>query len=112
MINKGKIPKDVDLTPAFERGAPPIISQAVTLHRPDNRHQRVVPAIGEPEHQAIRYDLETAFDATSVGRNSIVAKALPSTVDLLMDEKPLALPAPPPPQPFGYDQRDYNELLD
>jgi hypothetical protein len=25
LINKGKIPKDVDLTPAFERGAPPMI---------------------------------------------------------------------------------------
>ena len=31
LIAKGVIPKDVDLTPAFERGAPPISSKRVTL---------------------------------------------------------------------------------
>jgi hypothetical protein len=28
LINKGVIPKDVDITPAFERGAPPLSFQA------------------------------------------------------------------------------------
>jgi len=35
LINKGIIPKDVDITPAFERGAPPLSLQPARIHYGD-----------------------------------------------------------------------------
>jgi hypothetical protein len=32
LLNKGIIPKDVDLTPAFEKGAPPVQFKAARFH--------------------------------------------------------------------------------
>ncbi len=63
--------------------------------------------------------METAFDnlGGSLGKFDIVARNVPSRIDLLMLDdkpKPLALTAPPPTQPaqVGPDARAYNELLD
>jgi hypothetical protein len=33
LLNKGIIPKDVDLTPAFEKGAPPVQFKAARFHQ-------------------------------------------------------------------------------
>lgn len=32
LLNKGVIPKDVDLTPAFEKGAPPVMCRGVKFY--------------------------------------------------------------------------------
>lgn len=32
LLNKGIIPKDVDLTPAFEKGAPPVACRGVKFY--------------------------------------------------------------------------------
>ena len=32
LLNKGIIPKDVDLTPAFEKGAPPVQFKSMKFH--------------------------------------------------------------------------------
>lgn len=32
LLNKGIIPKDVDLTPAFEKGAPPVMCKGVRFY--------------------------------------------------------------------------------
>lgn len=32
LVNKGVIPKDVDLTPAFERGAPSLLLKPAKIH--------------------------------------------------------------------------------
>ena len=39
LVNKGLIPKDVDLTPAFEKGAPPVTCKGVKFY--DKREQYV-----------------------------------------------------------------------
>jgi hypothetical protein len=32
LLNKGIIPKDVDLTPAFEKGAPPVLCKGIKFY--------------------------------------------------------------------------------
>ena len=32
LVNKGLIPKDVDLTPAFEKGAPPVTCKSIKFY--------------------------------------------------------------------------------
>jgi len=32
LVNKGSVPKDVDLTPAFEKGAPPVTCKGVKFY--------------------------------------------------------------------------------
>ena len=39
LLNKGIIPKDVDLTPAFEKGAPPVTCKGIKFY--DKREQNV-----------------------------------------------------------------------
>jgi hypothetical protein len=39
LLNKGIIPKDVDLTPAFEKGAAPVLCRGVKFY--DKREQNV-----------------------------------------------------------------------
>ena len=39
LLNKGIIPRDVDLTPAFEKGAPPVSCKGVRFY--DKREQFV-----------------------------------------------------------------------
>ena len=39
LLNKGIIPKDVDLTPAFEKGAPPVTCKAVKFY---DKEEKVV----------------------------------------------------------------------
>lgn len=38
LLNKGKIPKDVDLTPAFEKGAPPVTFKGMKFHDKKDLH--------------------------------------------------------------------------
>jgi hypothetical protein len=39
LLNKGIIPRDVDLTPAFEKGAPPVMCKGVRFY--EKREQNV-----------------------------------------------------------------------
>lgn len=39
LLNKGIIPKDVDLTPAFEKGAPPVMCKGIRFY--DKREANV-----------------------------------------------------------------------
>ena len=44
LLNRGIIPRDVDLTPAFERGAPPIAFKPADLHpKEEERRARLQP---------------------------------------------------------------------
>jgi len=40
LLNKGIIPKDVDLTPAFEKGAPPVQFKGMKFHDKREMHQK------------------------------------------------------------------------
>ncbi len=39
LLNRGIIPKDVDLTPAFEKGAAPVICRGIRFY--DKREQNI-----------------------------------------------------------------------
>jgi hypothetical protein len=58
LLNKGIIPRDVDLTPAFEKGAPPVMCKGIRFY--DKREQNVKREIQTgPTHQnAIKFDLQ------------------------------------------------------
>ena len=40
LLNKGIIPKDVDLTPAFEKGAPPVTCKGIRFYAKQEKFQR------------------------------------------------------------------------
>jgi len=58
LVNKGIIPKDVDLTPAFEKGAPPVTCRGIRFY--DKREQNVRREVmtGGTHTNAIKYDLQ------------------------------------------------------
>lgn len=66
-INRGminlKIPKDVDITPAFERGCPPLLLKPATIHygHPKDYIRREI-ATGPTYHKFIKYDLQPEED--------------------------------------------------
>lgn len=40
LLNKGIIPKDVDLTPAFEKGAAPVTVKSMKFHEKQDKHAK------------------------------------------------------------------------
>jgi hypothetical protein len=40
LLNKGIVPKDVDLTPAFEKGSAPVTVKTMKFHEKSDKHQR------------------------------------------------------------------------
>jgi hypothetical protein len=58
LLNKGIIPKDVDLTPAFEKGAPPVTCKGIRFY--DKREANVKREIqtGAIQTHSIKYDLQ------------------------------------------------------
>lgn len=63
LITKGIIPKDVDITPAFERGAPPLSVQPARVYYGDPKdYLRREVATGPTYHKAIKYDLQPEED--------------------------------------------------
>ena len=57
LVNKGLIPKDVDLTPAFEKGAPPVTCKGVKFY--DKREMNVKREImtGGTLAHSVKFDL-------------------------------------------------------
>lgn len=57
LVSRGLIPKDVDLTPAFEKGAPPVTCKGVKFY--DKREQFVKReiAVGGEGGSQVKFDL-------------------------------------------------------
>ena len=55
LMNKGIIPKDVDLTPAFERGAPPLSNKAIPIY-PGNMRPTQTFVKSDNQAQALKFD--------------------------------------------------------
>lgn len=102
LVNRGTIPKDVDLTPAFERGAPPLLMRPAKIHllNPAVEAKREI-AVVESFKNALKFDFQPVqkIDSSSKRRkdlptmsNSLVPlteyQPMLSKIDLL------ALPAP------------------
>lgn len=58
LLNKGKIPKDVDLTPAFEKGAPPVTFKGMKFHDKKEMYARREVLTGGTQANNVKYDLQ------------------------------------------------------
>lgn len=58
LLNKGIIPKDVDLTPAFEKGAPPVTCKGVKFYAKEEKNVRRDVQVGGTQTHTVRYDLQ------------------------------------------------------
>lgn len=58
LLNKGIIPRDIDLTPAFEKGAPPVMCKGVRFY--EKREQNVKREIqtGPTLQNQLKFDLQ------------------------------------------------------
>ena len=59
LVNKGVIPRDVDLTPAFERGAPSLLLKPAKIHlmNPAAEAKREI-AICDNHKNTLKFDLQ------------------------------------------------------
>lgn len=57
LLNRGMIPKDVDLTPAFEKGAPPVTVRAIKYYDKREKNVRREVMTGGTGTQNIKFDL-------------------------------------------------------
>ena len=57
LVNKGLIPKDVDLTPAFEKGAPPVTCKGVKFYDKREQYVKREVATGGEGAGSIKFDL-------------------------------------------------------
>tara|TARA_B110000285_G_C15140725_1_gene630610 strand:+ start:767 stop:1078 length:312 start_codon:yes stop_codon:yes gene_type:complete len=58
LLNKGIIPKDVDLTPAFEKGAPPVQFKGMTFHDKAEMHAKNDVHTEKFNRNSIKFDLQ------------------------------------------------------
>lgn len=57
LVNKGMIPKDVDLTPAFEKGAPPVTCKSIKFYDKREQYVKREVATGGDGASSIKFDL-------------------------------------------------------
>lgn len=111
LINRGIIPKDVDLTPAFERGAPPLMNRAAPLYPSALKNERVFISSGLPENPHIKYDFNTAETARLEPASAKKPKI--QYVEPIIERLPIKeSPLPPKAPERILDPREYNELMD
>ena len=58
LVTKGLVPKDVDLTPAFEKGAPPVTCKGVKFYDKREQFVRREVATGGEGASNVRFDLQ------------------------------------------------------
>lgn len=64
LLNKGIIPKDVDLTPAFEKGAPPVLFKGVKFHEKKDQYVRGEVYTEKVYKNNIKFDLQPIPETT------------------------------------------------
>lgn len=60
LLNKGIIPKDVDLTPAFEKGSAPMGIRGMRLFEKQTKHVKGEIMMAQGPQSTIKYDLQPA----------------------------------------------------
>ena len=58
LVSKGLIPKDVDLTPAFEKGAPPVTCKGIKFYDKREMHVKRETATGGDGASSVKFDLQ------------------------------------------------------
>lgn len=132
LLNRGIIPKDVDLTPAFEKGAPPVQFRGMKFHDKRDMHVRATVNTQNFSINNIKFDLQPIPESIREDTVAIIPRKSPSGMKALMPNFPvpkqgktanmqLALPAPemmngPGEMTTGKggntSARGYNELMD
>jgi hypothetical protein len=57
LLNRGIIPKDVDLTPAFEKGAPPVQFRGMRFHEKNEQYAKAEVHTEKFNKNSIKFDL-------------------------------------------------------
>ena len=58
LLNKGVIPKDIDLTPAFEKGAPPVQFRGMRFHEKEEQYVKTEVFTEQFNKNNIKFDLQ------------------------------------------------------
>lgn len=99
LMNKGIIPKDVDLTPAFERGAPPLTNKAIAIY-PGNMKPAQTFVKTENQVQAIKFDF--CYNEPKKTFSNLLRQTKAATVDMTFGNEPKE----------EINTRGYDELMD
>ena len=59
LLNRGIIPKDVDLTPAFEKGAPPVQFRSMKFHEKAEQYAKQEVQNEKFNRNTIKFDMST-----------------------------------------------------
>lgn len=92
LLNKGIIPKDVDLTPAFEKGAPPVTCRGVKFYDKREMHVKREILTGGTIANSVKFDLQPVQTRVLVPIKEEVGRKSPERETLHMASKQLALP--------------------
>lgn len=58
LLNKGIIPKDVDLTPAFEKGAPPVQFKTMKFHDKSEQFAKYDVHTEKFNRNSVKFDMQ------------------------------------------------------
>ena len=101
LMNKGIIPKDVDLAPAFERGAPPLTNKAIVIY-PGNMRPAQTFVKTDNQVQAIKFDF--CYAEPKKTNSNFLRQTKAATVEMTFG------PAAGPKEEVN--TRGYDELMD
>lgn len=102
LINRGVIPRDIDLTPAFESGAPPLATKPARYHNWVARNDKGIAQTGGVQSQALKFDLPPEPQPTLPAVS--VRPTHTSYLQLQFDSSPEPPTESPP--------KEYEELMD
>lgn len=100
LMNKGIIPKDVDLTPAFIRGAPPLTNKAVPIYPATMKPSQVFVRSEPQPAAAIKFDF--TYSEPRKTYTNFMRQTKATTVEMTFGEKPRE----------DINTRGYEELMD
>mmetsp|Transcript_13056 Transcript_13056/g.20272 ORF Transcript_13056/g.20272 Transcript_13056/m.20272 type:complete len:179 (-) Transcript_13056:761-1297(-) len=124
LLNKGIIPRDVDLTPAFEKGAPPVQFKSMRFHDKAEMYAKNDVHTERFNKNAIRFDLQPPPKKLSPIKEQISTHSnalVPVDNQSVLNGQSLTQKALMPPEPLAIeagdaagdkDARGYNELMD
>jgi hypothetical protein len=61
LLERGIVPKDVDLTPAFEKGAPPVQFKSMKFHPKEDQHVKYDLHTEKFNKNSLKFDMTHAY---------------------------------------------------
>ena len=72
LLERGIIPKDVDLTPAFEKGAPPVAVKSMKFHEKAEKNLRLDVHTEKFNKNTLKFDMQRAKPMPKGQSNALV----------------------------------------